>query len=397
MREGNTYDANLTGISTELFTNAQKYSLTGAYILSQRFEENNADFGSRFRTALAKSAGNFLWTISYDQSDINYNPNDLGFQTANNKRTTYAQLNYNIYKPFWRLYRLRSSMSATYNRIILPNEYADFSVSASLNGTFLNFMTAGFSLNANPVENKDWFEPRLNNRFYLTDRNINVGGFFSSDYSKKFALDGSLYYRFYQEINRADLEFNLSPRFRFNDKFILILGFDQILNKNNEGLALTRDFKLVQKDENPIFAKRDRLTLTHTIAADYIFTNRMGVTFNLRHYWSNIRYNDFFELLSDGTMSEIDYDGLGEDLVSLHNNNYNAFTIDMVYRWVFAPGSELSLVWKNSVFNSSEVVAVNFVENFENVTNAAASNSLSIRALFYVDFWTVKQKLKNRI
>jgi hypothetical protein len=68
------------------------------------------------------------------------------------------------------------------------------------------------------------------------------------------------------------------------------------------------------------------------------------------------------------------------------NINYNAFTIDMSYRWQFAPGSELSLVWKNSIYSSNDHVGLGFSENLGETLKTPQSNSLSLRILYYIDY-----------
>ena len=77
----------------------------------------------------------------------------------------------------------------------------------------------------------------------------------------------------------------------------------------------------------------------------------LGLTFKLRHYNSKLSYNYFNELLDNGRLNKLDdYSGLDSEGNSAYNINYNAFTIDLFFRWVFLPGSEINLVWKNSIF-----------------------------------------------
>ena len=92
-------------------------------------------------------------------------------------------------------------------------------------------------------------------------------------------------------------------------------------------------------------------------------------------------------------MTKTDYTGLGLDNESIHNNSFNSFTIDMAYRWVFAPGSEISLVWKNSIFSFNDQVELNYIENVGNVLNDSATNSLSLKVLYYIDYWQFHQKV----
>ena len=118
----------------------------------------------------------------------------------------------------------------------------------------------------------------------------------------------------------------------------------------------------------------------------------MGITFRLRHYWSKLDYNEFFLLNDDGVMEQTTYTGIGANEESLHNNSFNAFTIDMAYRWVFAPGSELSLVWKNSIFSFTDEVENNYFQNVRDIANDPATNSLSLKVLYYIDYWQFHQK-----
>lgn len=397
MRNGHAYDANVTALGGNLYTKNLKYNASASVAFSQLLGNDSTVFGYKTTVRLAKSRGNLLWRLNYGESNNTYNQNDLGFQQNNNTRNFSALINYNIFKPFWRFYRVWSSFEATYSRLVLPNEYASFGLSGAVNGTFRNFMTAGIWLEAAPLPNHDWFEPRQVGRFYETDSYYGAGGFISSDYSKPFALDLNVSYLAFLEPQRYSTSVFISPRVRASDRLMIIYNYNLDYAANEEGAALTRGFEVPLIGENPVFAKRDRLTMVNGIAADYIFTNRMGITFSLRHYWSKVTYNSFYVLNEKGQFWDTDYVGLDESGVSLHNNNFNAFTIDMVYRWVFAPGSELRLVWKNSIFNSSEVVSTTYADNLQNLVNFPATNSLSLKVLYYIDFWETTQRFKRSL
>lgn len=395
LRNGETYDANVTAVGADIFTDGQRYNYSVYGALSQIYNSNLPELGYKTSAQVAKSSGQFLWSLTYNESNRTYNQNDLGFQRNNNTRNISARADFNIFKPFWRFYRVWSKVIASYTRLVEPNEYASFSVEGSVNGTFRNFMTAGIWFDAGPTRNHDWFEPRVTGRFYETDLYMGYGGFISSDYSKPFALDmmGGIYH--YSEKNRTDYNLSISPRMRLNDQIMLILSADFDYAHNNEGVALTQNFTVPFDGENPIFAKRDRLTVINRISADYIFTNRMGLTFALRHYWSKVDYTTFYSLTDQGQFGATEYTGLDENQISLHNTNYNAFTIDMVYRWVFAPGSEMRLVWKNSIFSSSTSNSNSYFQNFDQLVDFPATNSFSIKVLYYLDFWETKNQLFN--
>ena len=396
MRNGNTYDANVTAFGGNIYSKGQKYNTGGNISVSQIYDKGTVDLGYKTAAHVAKSSGGFLWRASYNESNLAYNQNDLGFQRNNNIRNFVGRIDYNVFKPFWRFYKMWSNVVVGYSQLVSPNEFSSLRMDASVNGTFRNFMTAGVSLELAPIKNHDWFEPRITGRFYEADEFVSLGGFISSDYSKPFALDINGSFRQYNESERYEFDLNVSPRVRFSDRMMLVYNCGFNYYENEEGAALTRGFEVPLQNNDPIFAKRDRLTVVNRISADYIFTNRMGVTFSLRHYWSEVAYDLFYVLNADGQFSYTDYTG-GNDLgESLHDNSFNAFTIDMVYRWVFAPGSELSLVWKNSIFNSTEEVSSNYFSNFQDLLDYPATNSFSLKLLYYIDFWEAKQRLKKK-
>jgi hypothetical protein len=271
--------------------------------------------------------------------------------------------------------------------------FSSVAIDGSVGGNFRNFMAVGLDLYLQPFRNHDYFEPRVDGRFYEDDAMLFFGGFISSDYSKPFALDVNGGWFQYFEDHRVGFDLNISPRIRFNDKWFLVYRYAQNNAFLEEGVALTNNFDVLLIGEDPIFAKRDRTTITNTIDLSYIFNNKMGVTFRLRHYWSKLNYRSFYLLNEDGKMVPNAYTGLDLNDESLHNNSFNAFTIDMAYRWVFAPGSELSLVWKNSIFSFDDQVQLNYFENVGNLLNDPATNSLSLKVLFYIDYWALHQKL----
>ncbi len=394
-REGYTYDANVTSVIIDIYTKEQKFNYWGIGNVSQILSEGSNEIGHLMYLGAEKSAGNFTGGVVYSEIGEKFDPNDMGFNQITNIRNTSLWANYNIFKPFWRLNRMWSSFSANYQSLISPSVYSSFSINGNIGGNFRNFLAAGIDFYAEPIRTHDYFEPRVDGRFYEGDAMTFFGGFISSDYSKPFALDINSGYFHYFEYQRNGFDLSISPRIRFNDKWFLVYRYWQNNAYNEEGVALTNDFEVPMIGDDPVFAKRDRTTITNTIDLSYIFNNKMGVTFRLRHYWSKLEYNNFFVLNDKGIMDPTEYTGVGANEESLHDNSFNAFTIDMAYRWVFAPGSELSLVWKNSIFDFSQNVTQNYFENVNTLSGLPATNSISLKLLYYIDYWKIHQALFN--
>jgi hypothetical protein len=122
-------------------------------------------------------------------------------------------------------------------------------------------------------------------------------------------------------------------------------------------------------------------------------TNRMGLTFRLRHYRSVIQYESFFTLEENGRLEAIpNYSGLDADGKSIYDVNYNAFTIDLQYRWVFLPGSEINVVWKNSIFTQDKRVDDYFWQNFSSTLNNGPTNSFSLKVIYWLDAQQLRKK-----
>ena len=122
----------------------------------------------------------------------------------------------------------------------------------------------------------------------------------------------------------------------------------------------------------------------------------MGLDLRLRHYWQQVEYRYFKELLDEGQTRETSYFPINETGQSEHNTNYNAFTIDLNYRWIIFPGSELKILYKNNIFNSQNGLVPSYFETFETLFNQPQTNSISMKLLVYVDALYFKRK-KNQI
>ena len=121
----------------------------------------------------------------------------------------------------------------------------------------------------------------------------------------------------------------------------------------------------------------------------------MGLTFRLRHNWTRVNYLRYEVLDEDGYLQAAEYDGMDEDGLSEHNTNFNAFNIDMVYTWVFSPGSELRFVWKNSILGADEQLLYDHRDNLQRTFEFDQVNSLSLRLSYFLDYRTLTGKVKQ--
>jgi len=137
------------------------------------------------------------------------------------------------------------------------------------------------------------------------------------------------------------------------------------------------------------FGRRDVLTINNVLDARYIFNTKLSLSLRVRHYWSQVNYLQYYTLNHDGNLQPDDY---WQD----HNINFNAFTADLQFIWYFAPGSELSVVWKNLIMTSGNQLNNNYFNDLGETLGAPQTNSFSARILYYIDYQLIKKILRRK-
>lgn len=406
-RWGRTYDANVTGGLFRFANKKNSYAVDGRVVYSRRRgtvfgseEQIDDQDGYKYRVSLGKISGNFTWNLSHGIESGKYNPNDLGILFGNNNVSQELYMSYNQYKPFWKVNNFYSWWGVAHSLLYEPLKYQNLNVYGGWNTTFTRkFLTVGMNFDANPVT-RDYYEPRqypLGAYWVRLPANANVSGFISSDYRKKLALDVNGGIRLYAEDDRlprprrAGYGLSVSPRYRVNNRLNFRYSIDWNYSHNqvgyvnggmDDGEPLDRPFL-----NEVVLGRRDVITIASVLQTAYTFTNRMSLTIRTRHYTSNVRYRDFARLAPGG----------GEELIDYRrnrDNTYNAFNVDAVYSWWFAPGSQVSIVWKNA--SSSQLFANEatplYFDNLSNTINTPHNNSLSVKVLYYLDYLALRPR-----
>ena len=384
-REGHYYDANVTASLFKLNDKTNTYSVGGYAAMSNQFYPDSVqpNRGYSYKFDFGKSGGNFRWNAYGNMSTDRFNPNDLGLFFMNNNMRTGLNLIYNIYKPFWKVNNLYSNINTSYARMYNPSAFWDFGINGNVTTTFTKrYLTTGIWYNLEPFLTYDYYEPRTFSRFYTYPKNYSVGGFISSDYRKKLALDVEANYRTFEENKRKYFDVSVSPRYRVNNKLLLTYEVWQEIKIDDIGFVH-------HENDTITFGRRNMVTVSNTFMSVYKFTNKMSLSFRLRHYWSKAHYQKYYTLRDDGYLSA------NNAYLNDHNVNFNAFNIDMVFFWQFAPGSELNIVWKDAVLKRDDLIYTDYYNNFQNSLNSSQNNSISIKVLYYIDYLTLKSRFKS--
>jgi hypothetical protein len=391
LRDGATYDANVTGTRFSFKNKSNVWELEGGGTYNHKFNWQNdtTDNGYAYNVGINKNGGNFLFGVGHSVESKYFDKNDLGFLFNPNEMNTYAWASYNIYEPFGRWNNLWSNFNMMHEMLYEPNVFTGLRLNGNVGINSRKFNTFNVFWRANPIGGYDYFGPRVDGRYFQTPVGAGGGGWISSDYRKRLAFDASIGGDVTEISDWREFNWRVEPRFRVNDKLMFTYVYSFQTQFNERGWAAHDDVA-----DEVIYARRDRVTHTNVLNTNYTFNNRMGLTFRLRHYWSSVDNHDFMQLEENGELSATDYQGFYSDGTSQHDVSFNAFNIDMVYTWVFAPGSELSVVWKNSILDSDEALPSTWVDNFDRTVGLPQNNSFSIKILYFLDYLTFVRKEK---
>ncbi|MFM2268536.1 MAG: hypothetical protein RL757_1977 [Bacteroidota bacterium] len=387
-REGNDYEANTTGVIFNLRDKPNQFSLSGRLGLSQKYFKDSADFGQNVFLRVAKISGIWQHSLAYSLESDRYDINDLGFLQAPNESNFTWTSSFTQYKPKGIFNRYNISFVSEYRSLYRPNVYDEFNIAC--NSFFLTkkILAFGWNLEYLPFNKNDYFEPRNNFKsFFKNQELLNVGGFISTDWRKKYAIDVNTSFRFFSDSSMFRWRVSVSPRLRFGDKAYLVWNIETLNQWGEAGFVnkkqVSNGYESVKNDI--LFGRRDQFSVSNAPLLTWNFNKNTSFTFRLRHYWAQVRYKSFETLQRDGSLKKSEYDGqfMG---ISQHDERYTSFTIDAGVLWRFAPGSDLSVVWKNAINNSDGSVRRNYFSDAEDLFNHAQQNSLSVKMIYFLDY-----------
>ncbi|MCX6277560.1 MAG: DUF5916 domain-containing protein [Bacteroidetes bacterium] len=382
------YSANVTGAETSVRNKKNTLQVFGRLNVSQLFNKGvSPDFGHQYLVSLSKPSGKFQYQLLRQETGDSYDPNDMGFISYNNETYNLMRLSYNIFDPAWIIINSQTNFDVVYSTLYKPYSFKTLEFILNNTTTYQKYWTSSFFIGIQPLGFNDYYEPRVWNRVYKTPWNYSDEWIFSSDGRKPFRYQHNFSFRYCPGNNNVSWAIGLTPRIRFSDRLSVTLDFQVKKDMNNYGWVQT-SYDLLT-GQTIFFGRRDIATISNILDARYIFSTKTSLTLRARHYWSQAEYFSFYSLNEDGSLT-------GSDFIKGQNINFNAFTVDLQFVWYFAPGSELSLVWKNAINTQGEELVYNYFTDLGKTLNSLQSNSFSIRALYYLDYLYIKKVFSKK-
>ena len=122
-------------------------------------------------------------------------------------------------------------------------------------------------------------------------------------------------------------------------------------------------------NDDIIFANRNRNTIENSITGKYSINSKMTFNLKARYYWSYAENMNYLTLTNDGYFE--DNDTYHENT----NNNFKIWNFDLSYSWWFAPGSQVSVLYRNNATHFEKRVNKNIIDNLDHTLSNNLNNT----------------------
>ena len=384
-RNGSGRDANVSAVLFDLNTKKNTYNLSGDYKFSAVNEtSSDTKIGYTSRLNFGETSGKFQYGFGAEYISKDFDKDDMGIQFQANFHSLYSNWSYRLLKP-----------TNTFNMFdIYVNLYSEFDnrtgrIQQGMLNLNLNSMNKknnyfGGGFNTRPIKTYDFYEPRTQNqmRFLEIPEVFNAYLYFSSNYNNKFAVDINPSFGIANEKGRTGYGFSFSPRYRFSNQFSLNYTIDYSQQNNNLGYVGNNS-----STKEIFMGRRDRSTYVNSIQSKFTINSDMNLNLSLRHYLSYAIYSQYYSLNNDGTLKKT------LNFTENSDSIFNAWNLDLSYSWWFAPGSQISILYRNNAALFENEFQQGISSNLRKVIDKNnLDNVFSISVRYFIDYNSLKSK-----
>ncbi len=397
-RSGNDYDANVSSLLFDLNDKTNTWNVGGSLGVSALLNKNNRnEMGYTHSLYFGKTSGRFTFNFYHELVNDKYDKSDMGYFTNNNTMDQSFFFGYNWSKPVKWYNQLRMNINGWNSRLVTPLDEVKgrdrmtqgSGINFNVNGQLKNLWWVGGYVSGATNYN-DFYEPRVRGRVFDNRGRIGAGIFWNSNSAKKLSWGGNIDWGEGGAFTRKTLDWGLFGKIRFNSKFSIDNSIMTQNSKDQPGWADILPAATAAEKDTVIFSRRNLRSVENMLNLKYSFTNRMGLTLRVRHYWSKVEPVQFYKLNTDGKLVTPDRPYTGN-----RNQNYNYLSVDMVYTWQFAQGSFFNIVWKDIGESFTRSFEKNYFKNAQQCASGPQFNSLSLRLIYFLDYLTLKNKNKK--
>ncbi len=382
-REGNARDGNVSALVLDLNTKDNGYKLYSDFKYSYVNDLYETYDGHSASIYLGDTKGKYQYGIGGTHISKNYDINDMGINFYTNYYGINANSSYRILNPnkMFNTFSINGNIETEFENTTgkLQNGYVNF----DLNSTTKKNDYFGAGIVVSPFEIFDFYNPRVYGRYNFTPEHINLYAYISTNYNRKYAIDISPSYTVYNQEERKNYKLGVSHLFRASDKLFLKFTSTYRKQQNDQGWID------IDTNDDIIYARRDVKSLENILSGKFSINNVMNFNLKVRHYWSFAQNKENLTLLNNG------YFETNSTYSENKNSNLNLWNFDLSYSWWFAPGSLVSIMYRNNSDLFEREFNTKFRDNFDNVLSNDPNNTISISLRYYIDYNEAKNFFKK--
>ena len=376
--------SNNSALVIDLYDNDRKFNIN-----ANVFQSNSKSFsntkGFRGGISLSELTGSLRFDIGWNGVDANYYQNDLGYYNLRNDQRLWAKVGYMTFKPTKlyekiEAYLWMSERSRFYPKIL---KSLGGRIGLTLTSLKLEEIRASFDYTS---KYKDFEETRKEDFFIYQPAEYELEFNYKSDTRKKLVYGSGIEHSYgvneqFNE-NSSETEIEFYSGYRLSNQFKVELGISNGISKNEIGYVF-------DENDNLYFGNRKVKFTENNISLNYNFNSYKSLNLKFRQFWSSALYKeDFFLLKSDGNRS------VSEKNISDYNpnTNFNLWNLDLSYNWEFAPGSKITLLYRNNIFNENNLSGISYYNSTKELFEKPINHQLSLRINYFIDFNLLKKK-----
>ncbi|MGB0896666.1 MAG: DUF5916 domain-containing protein [Flavobacteriaceae bacterium] len=396
-RNGHFRDANVTAALVNLSNKANTYNISGHLKMSNINYGDDIETGFNSNLSIGKISGNYQFRITHNLADKTYDINDFGISQQNNYNNFLLDASYRTFKPTKNLNRYNINTWFNYRQLYKPNTYTGNNFGADFYAKTKTLHDFGGRVNFEAGKQYDYFEPRTEGRYFVYENSFDTNFWISSNYNNTLAIDANIGCNtlFEQGRDYFDYWYAFTPIVRINSKFKVSYTYEFSEEAKDRGYVTT------YSNDDILFGQRDQKTTINSLSGNYNFNTNHGLTLTLRNYWTTVNYdNQLYTLENNGRLSSnnnytVDQTLINDADYSNPNINYDIWNFDLKYSWQFAPGSQLTALYRNQLFNRTNDSDLGYIDSLNHLFKAPLKQIFSLKIIYYLDYNNLKKALKK--
>ena len=377
-------NSNNSALVINLFDNKRKFNFNASV-----FQSNSKSFsetkGFRGGISLSELTGSLRFDIGWNGVDSNYYQNDLGYYNLRNDQRLWTRIKYMTFEPSKLFEKVEGYLWMSERSRFFPKILKSRGARIGIEVISLNLeqIKASFDYTS---KYKDFEETRKEDFFIYQPAEYELEFSYRSDTRKKLVYGSGIEHsygvneQFNEDSSETEIEFYSG--YRLSNQFKVELGISNGISKNEIGYVF-------DENDDIYFGNRKVKFTENNISLNYNFDSYKSLSLKLRQFWSSALYkDDFFKLKSDGNRSVSDKNTSDYD----PNTNFNLWNLDLSYDWEFAPGSKITFLYRNNIFNEDNLSGISYYKSTKELFEKPINHQLSLRINYFIDFNLLKKK-----